>query len=172
MELWRRVDLGGPIQARAALRSCCGATRWVDRMMARRPFHSREAVLGAAREEWFALSPEDWREAFSHHPKIGDRGLDRRSLGEGGRFPETHHFSSKEQAGVARASEDVLTALAEGNRAYEEKFGYIFIVCATGRSAEEMLVLLRARMANDAETEIRIAAEEQAKITAIRLTHT
>lgn len=160
MELWRRVDLGGPIQARAALRSCCGASRWVDRMMARRPFHSREAVLGAAREEWFALSPEDWREAFSHHPKIGDR------------FPETHHFSSKEQAGVAGASEDVLSALAEGNRAYEDKFGYIFIVCATGKSAEEMLALLRARMANDPESEIRIAAEEQAKITAIRLTHT
>jgi 2-oxo-4-hydroxy-4-carboxy-5-ureidoimidazoline decarboxylase len=173
MELWRRVDLGGPIQARAALRSCCGSSRWVDRMMARRPFHSREAVLGAAREEWFALSPEDWREAFSHHPKIGDRdslrALDRRSLGGGGRFPETHRLSSREQAGVGGASEDILTALAEGNRAYEEKFGSIFIVCATGKSAEEMLALLRARMANDPQTEIGIAAEEQAKITAIRL---
>jgi 2-oxo-4-hydroxy-4-carboxy-5-ureidoimidazoline decarboxylase len=162
MELWRRVDLGGPIQARAALRSCCGSSRWVDRMMARRPFHSREAVLGAAREEWFALSPEDWREAFSHHPPIGDRG----------RFPETRRLSAREQEGVGGASEDILTALAEGNRAYEEKFGYIFIVCATGKSAEEMLALLRARMANDPQTEIGIAADEQAKITAIRLMQT
>lgn len=157
MELWRRVDLGGPIQARAALRSCCGSSQWVDRMMSRRPFHSREAVLGAAREEWFALSPDDWREAFSHHPRIGDR------------FPETHRLSSREQAAVGSASEDLLTALAEGNRAYEEKFGYIFIVCATGKSAEEMLALLRARLSNDPQTEIGIAAEEQAKITAIRL---
>lgn len=132
-------------------------------MIARRPFASRDALLAAAREEWFALSPDDWREAFSHHPKIGDREALR------ARFPATHHLSEREQAGVSGASDDVLEALAEGNLAYEQKFGHIFIVCATGRSAEEMLAALRARLVNDVDTEIRIAAGEQAKITALRL---
>lgn len=132
-------------------------------MIARRPFGSRDALLAAAREEWFALSPDDWREAFSHHPKIGDREALR------ARFPATRHLSEREQAGVSGASDDVLEALAEGNLAYEQKFGHIFIVCATGRSAEEMLAALRARLVNDVDTEIRLAAGEQAKITALRL---
>lgn len=163
MERWLRIDLGGPHQARAALAASCGSARWVDRMVARRPFRSRDALLSAAREEWWALSPDDWREAFSHHPKIGDRASLR------ARFPSTHQLSAEEQAGVTGASEHVVAALAEGNRAYEEKFGYIFIVCATGKRADEMLELLRARLDNDPQTEIRIAAEEQAKITALRL---
>jgi 2-oxo-4-hydroxy-4-carboxy-5-ureidoimidazoline decarboxylase len=163
MERWLRIDLGGPHQARAALAACCGSTRWVDRMVARRPFRNRQALLAAAEQEWWELSTDDWREAFSHHPKIGDRESLRT------RFPSTHQLSSEEQAGVNRASEEVLAALAEANRAYEQKFGYIFIVCATGKSAGEMLALLRERLINDPQTEIRIAAEEQAKITALRL---
>jgi len=132
-------------------------------MLARRPFETIEALLGAARAEWFALTPADWLQAFADHPKIGDRAPLAR------KFPGTHHLASREQAGVAGAGEDVLTALADGNTAYEDKFGYIFIVCATGLDAETMLTKLRERLDNDPWTELRIAAEEQAKITALRL---
>ena len=131
--------------------------------MARRPFGNQPALLSAARQEWFALSKSDWLEAFSHHPKIGDREALRQ------RFAATHDLSEREQAGVSAASETTLATLAEGNHAYEERFGYIFIVCATGLSAEEMLALLESRLGNDPSVEIGIAAEEQAKITAIRL---
>jgi 2-oxo-4-hydroxy-4-carboxy-5-ureidoimidazoline decarboxylase len=120
-------------------------------------------LLFAARNEWFGLTERDWLEAFSHHPKIGDRA----SLAA--RFPATHDLSAKEQSGVGSAQDDVITALAEGNEAYLERFGFIFIVCATGKSAEEMLALLRQRLGNERAAELRIAAEEQAKITALRL---
>jgi len=163
MEPWQKLDLAEPDDARRLLHACCGSTRWVERMLGRRPFRSREALLAASREEWFALTTDDWREAFSHHPKIGDRDALAR------RFPATHRWSEREQAGVSGASENVLDALAEGNQTYEAKFGYLFIVCASGRSADEMLTMLRARLGNDAETEIRIAADEQAKITELRL---
>ena len=145
------------------LHACCGSTRWVERMLDRRPFESRARLLSAARDIWFALAPDDWREAFAHHPRIGDR----ESLAR--RFPSTHHLSSKEQAGVAAAGGEVLDALAGANDEYFRKFGYIFIVCATGRTAADMLAMLRARLANSADVELRIAAEEQAKITELRL---
>ena len=132
-------------------------------MLARRPFGSQAALLAAAREEWFALSERDWLEAFSHHPKIGDRA----SLAA--RFPATHDLSAREQSGVASASARVIDELADANQTYLERFGFIFIVCATGKSAAEMLALLRARLPNDRATELRNAAEEQAKITALRL---
>jgi 2-oxo-4-hydroxy-4-carboxy-5-ureidoimidazoline decarboxylase len=157
------IDLADPAHARRILSACCGSTRWVERMIARAPFESEAALLDAAVEEWRALGPDDWREAFSHHPKIGDREALRK------RFPATHHLSEQEQAGVTGAKEDVLEALAEGNRAYEAKFGCIFIVCATGLTAEEMLERLRARLPNDPAEEIQNAAREQEKITAIRL---
>ena len=131
--------------------------------MKRRPFGSRDQLLTAARDDWFALGPADWREAFRHHPRIGDRDALRR------RFAATAHLAEKEQSGVAGASDVVLTALADGNRAYEQKFGYIFIVCATGQTADEMLRALNARLPNHPEDEILIAAVEQAKITALRL---
>jgi 2-oxo-4-hydroxy-4-carboxy-5-ureidoimidazoline decarboxylase len=132
-------------------------------MMAQRPFADADAALNAAHEAWFALGPEDWLEAFSHHPKIGDVQSLRR------RFPATHDLSAREQGGIIGASDTTLEALAAANRAYEDRFGYIFIVCATGKTAAEMLALLRARLSNDSGTEIRIAAEEQARITALRL---
>jgi 2-oxo-4-hydroxy-4-carboxy-5-ureidoimidazoline decarboxylase len=94
---------------------------------------------------------------------------DRRPRGAAARFPITAHLSEQEQAGVAGAAEDVLDALAEANRAYEQRFGYIFIVCATGKTAEEMLALLGERLSNDPADEIRVAAAEQAKITELRL---
>jgi 2-oxo-4-hydroxy-4-carboxy-5-ureidoimidazoline decarboxylase len=132
-------------------------------MLARRPFASQAALLHAARDEWFALDEADWLEAFSHHPRIGDRA----SLEA--RFPATHDLSSKEQSSVAAARAEVIEGLARDNETYFDRFGFIFIVCATGKSAEEMLKLLRDRLNNDRATELRIAAEEQAKITALRL---
>jgi 2-oxo-4-hydroxy-4-carboxy-5-ureidoimidazoline decarboxylase len=157
------LDSATPEAAREILFRACGSTRWVDRMMARRPFGTDRKLLFVARTEWFGLTEADWLEAFSHHPKIGDRA----SLAA--RFPATHELSSKEQAGVGGANADVIDALAEANEMYLERFGFIFIVCATGKSAEEMLQLLRARVNNDRATELRNAAEEQAKITALRL---
>jgi len=134
-------------------------------MLALRPFGATDVLLSAARREWFALTPEDWKEAFAHHPKIGDREALR------ARFPVTHHFSEREQAGMGTAPDpdQIIEALAQGNAAFERRFGYIFIVCATGKSAKEMLDLLTARLQNDPVTEVRIAAEEQAKITELRL---
>ena len=132
-------------------------------MLARRPFETVDALLAAAREEWFALTPADWREAFAHHPRIGDVESLRR------RFAATRDLSEREQAGVGGAPDEVLRALAEGNAAYESRFGYTFIVCATGRSAAEMLAILRDRLGHDPDDEIRVAAEEQARITELRL---
>ena len=132
-------------------------------MLALRPFGAADILLSAARREWFALTPEDWKEAFTHHPKIGDRETLR------ARFPTTHQLSEREQTGMGAASDQIIERLAQGNAAYERRFGYIFIVCATGKSAGEMLDLLTARLQNDPAIEVRIAAEEQAKITELRL---
>ena len=131
--------------------------------MTRRPFGTSEALQAAAGEVWSALQPEDWLEAFAAHPRIGDRT----SLEH--RFADTHLLSAREQAGVDGAGDDVLLALAEANAAYEKRFGFIFIVCATGLTAAEMLGMLQARLKNDPAAELRIAAGEQAKITALRL---
>lgn len=163
MQFWLTLDNASEDDARRMLTACCGVSRWVDRMLARRPFGSAEALLAAARDEWWGLTDADWREAFAHHPRIGDRDALR------ARFPATAHLSEREQSGVDGADDDVLDALAEANRAYEARFGYIFIVCATGKTAEEMLALLRERIGNEPADEIRIAAAEQAKITELRL---
>jgi 2-oxo-4-hydroxy-4-carboxy-5-ureidoimidazoline decarboxylase len=157
------LDTASDADARALLTRACGASRWVDRMMARRPFGGDARLLRAARIEWFGLTEADWLEAFSHHPQIGDRAA------LAARFPTTHDLLAKEQAGVGRAGDEVLSALADANQAYLDRFGFIFIVCATGKTAEEMLQLLRDRLPHDRATELRIAAEEQAKITALRL---
>ncbi len=110
-----------------------------------------------------ALAPADWLEAFAAHPKIGDRDALR------AKFAATAAWSAIEQAGVDGAPEEVLDALADANDRYHERFGYIFIVCATGKTAEEMLALIRERLSNDPEVELRTAAAEQAKIARIRL---
>lgn len=152
-----------PVSAAAELLRCCGARRWAEAMAQRRPFGSEAELFAAAEEIWQNLSPEDWREAFSHHPKIGDLASLRM------KFAGTRQWSEGEQAGVTGAAEEILHALAEGNDAYEKKFGFIFIVCATGKSAQEMLTLLQQRLPNEPEIELKIAAAEQAKITRIRL---
>lgn len=150
-------------RAREELARCCGARRWAARMAAGRPFPSKEALAATADSIWAALGPADWREAFARHPRIGDKEALRR------KFAATASWTAGEQAAATTASETVLDALAAGNAEYERRFGHIFIVCATGKSAEEMLALLRARLANAPEAELRVAAGEQAKITRIRL---
>ena len=111
MERWRRIDLAPEAEARELLRLCCGAERWVDRMLARRPFTSGDEAVAAAREEWFALSPAEWRDAFGHHPRIGDVESLRT------RFTAAASLSTREQAGVSAALPETLDALVEGNRA-------------------------------------------------------
>lgn len=151
------------VRAHEALHRCCGAGRWCAEMVARRPFAGVESLMSAAEEIWWSLGPDDWREAFTHHPKIGDIDALRK------KYAETRNWTEAEQLGCQDAEEAVLRGLAEGNRQYEQKFGYIFIVCATGKSAAEMLSILRERLANEPDTEMRIAAGEQAKITKLRL---
>ena len=163
MEPSQELDRASLPEARRLLTTCCGSSAWVERMLGRRPFGSEERLTAAAGEAWADLTHTDWLEAFSHHPKIGDRA----SLAK--RFAATAHLSAREQRGVDDATAQVLDDLAAGNRAYEDRFGYIFIVCASGRSAAEMLALLQQRLHNDAATDIRVAAGEQLRITELRL---
>jgi allantoicase len=151
-------------EARAMLLRCCGATRWAAWLLTQRPFASTEALFKAAAGVWTQMEKADMLEAFSHHPEIGS---DLASLRQ--RFASTAAWASTEQAGVASADEATLEALRDGNARYRDKFGYVFLVCATGRTAAEMLALLQARLSHDAETELRVAAAEQAKITRLRL---
>lgn len=142
---------------------CCGCTNWAQQLAAARPFGTLEDVKSTSDRIWAETTESDWLEAFSHHPKIGDvKSLEKK-------FASTAAWASGEQASVQQASSDVIQRLAQGNSEYENRFGFIFIVCATGKSAAEMLELLENRLPNDRETELRIAADEQNKITHIRL---
>ena len=138
-----------------AFKRCCGSTAWVNKMLQLRPFQDRESLLLAADTVWNSLAPADWLEAFVQHPKIGEKSGAK--------------WSVEEQRGMGTASVDTAQAMRELNIEYEQKFGWIFIVCATGKTADEMLALLTARLDNDADTELRIAAAEQSKITKIRI---
>jgi 2-oxo-4-hydroxy-4-carboxy-5-ureidoimidazoline decarboxylase len=152
-----------PDELAAALGRCCGASAWIRQMTALFPFSSLARLLAAAETVWFGCREEDWREAFAQHPKIGD--LD--SLQQ--KYGSTRSWAAGEQAGVQHSPAGVLQQLARGNEEYEARFGYIFIVCATGKSAAEMLALLQARLGNTPAAEIKIAMAEQNKITKIRL---
>jgi 2-oxo-4-hydroxy-4-carboxy-5-ureidoimidazoline decarboxylase len=149
-------------EAAPFLESCCGSQAWLQEMLARRPFGTFRHLVDTAEEVWWSLGPDDWREAFDHHPRIGETS----AAPQGGM---ARGWSSAEQHGVTRAAEPMRQALAEGNREYERRFGHIFLVCATGKSADEMLAMLRERLSNDPATELRVAAGEQAKITRLRL---
>jgi len=151
-------------EAAAALTRCCGSARWVRGMLSRLPFASHTAMFAAAVEIWAQLGPDDYREAFSHHPEIGSNLEELRK-----KYASTADWSRAEQSGALGASEATLHALRDGNRAYRERFGFSFIVCATGKSAEEMLSLLQARLKHSPDLELDIAATEQAKITHLRL---
>ena len=148
-------------RAKSALMDCCGATRWAAGVASKRPYESTEALDKAADAIWRDLDRSDWLEAFGHHPQIGEKA-------EGGSAP-AREWAAGEQAGAQGAAEDVKARLAQGNRVYFEKFGYIYIVCATGKSAEEMLAILEQRLQNDPAQELPIAAEQQRLITHIRL---
>lgn len=152
-----------PAARAEALATCCGATAWVNILNEQFPFDSVAALYEAAERTWYNLAEADWREAFTHHPKIGDVSALRE------KFASTAAWAAGEQGAVRQASQETLEALAAGNDAYERRFGYIFIVCATGKSADEMLALLQARLPNDPSREIQIAMGEQAKITRLRL---
>ena len=149
---------------REALEACCGSPPWAEGMMLSRPFADRTAVFLRADEVWWGLDEEGQREAFAQHPRIGD---DPQRLRE--RFTSTATWASGEQAGVDGADDDVLTALQEGNVAYEERFGHVFLICATGLSAPQMLDALRRRSGHEPQHEHRMAAGEQARITRLRL---
>lgn len=151
-------------EAQQVLLRCCGSSRWVDAMLAARPFASPRALLEQAELAWRSLQPRDYLEAFAHHPEIG-ADLDELRR----KFASTADLSQAEQAGAAGASEATLHALRRQNQAYRERFGYAFIVCATGKSAEQMLALLELRLLNVPEVEMGVAADEQAKITRLRL---
>ncbi|MGH9423039.1 MAG: 2-oxo-4-hydroxy-4-carboxy-5-ureidoimidazoline decarboxylase, partial [Thermoanaerobaculia bacterium] len=141
--------------ASVQLRNCCGSTEWVRQMIAARPFPSWSELVQQAETIWFALNPDDWREAFAAHPRIGDKSGSR--------------WARQEQSATSSASSESLDALAAANREYEARFGHIYIVCATGKSVDEMLALARQRLKNSPADELRVAAEEQMKITKLRL---
>jgi allantoicase len=157
---WRRagvrwLDTALDNDAAQALAFCCGAGRWVEQMIARRPFGSFAALTAAADQIWGALDRDDRLEAFAAHPRIGDR--------------TGSEHTRREQAGTAGADATTLEALVDANRAYEQRFGHVFLINASGRSAEEMLAALRQRMANDPVNELEVAAEQQLQITRRRL---
>lgn len=143
------------VRAADVFRSCCGSSRWVTGMVKRRPFKSVDAIVSASDDEWELTTRTDWHEAFSYHPRIGDR------LASG--------WAGGEQARALNAEESVQDELAAVNQEYEAHFGHIYIVCASGKTAEEMLADARARLKNDPEAELLIAAGEQHKITQLRL---
>ena len=142
-------------QAEEELLACCGSREWAGKLAASRPFATAEELAGVADKVWESLGPDGWLEAFDAHPRIGERSSS----------PHT----TREQAGVRDADPAVIAALAEGNRAYEARFGHVFLVFASGRGAAELLAELRGRLGNDPETELRVAAAEQRKITRLRL---
>jgi OHCU decarboxylase len=151
---------------------CCGSTRWALRMATSRPFSSASQMAETADAIWSALDPADWLEAFAAHPRIGERKPEpsggSEQSGERGTSGRTG-WSGQEQAGTRSASDDERKQLIAANREYEARFGYKFIVCATGKSAGEMLAVLQGRLKNDPAQELREAAEEQRKITRLRL---
>ncbi len=155
------LNAASDLEAHAAFLQCCGSTKWARRMVERRPFKDRSELFVTADAVWKALETDDWLEAFAAHPKIGEEKSSDSS--------HASRWATEEQSGARLAEQETLEELADANREYERHFGYIFIVCATGKSADEMLGLLRSRLANDPFTELPVAAEEQRRITRLRL---
>jgi 2-oxo-4-hydroxy-4-carboxy-5-ureidoimidazoline decarboxylase len=147
-------------EAHAALHKCCACDAWVMAMLEKRPYPSDAALYDTAERAWVELNGDDWLEAFAGHPRIG--GTIQKNSATAG-------WSAAEQAGATRVDADTTEALRAGNLEYENRFGHVFLICATGKSAAEMLAALQNRLHNDAATELHIAAGEQAKITRLRL---
>lgn len=157
------LDAMMPDQARGLFAECCGSPKWVNEMVAKRPFRNYENVFKAADEVADEMEPKDWLEAFAHHPRIGEKAA---SAPENGAAAE---WAAKEQSGFDTAPAEVKAALMNANQEYERRFGYTYIVCATGKSAEEMLEIVRHRLGNDPDHELRVASAEQRQITRLRL---
>ncbi|MCF6263232.1 MAG: 2-oxo-4-hydroxy-4-carboxy-5-ureidoimidazoline decarboxylase [Xanthomonadales bacterium] len=145
------------------LLKCCGSHNWLAGMLAGQPYLTEKSLYTLSDTTWSELSKADYLEAFAQHPQIGNLA----TLKE--KFANTADWASDEQQGANQASAEILQALHHGNQAYLQKFGYIFIVCASGKSAAKMLALLEQRLSNDPQTELAIAAAEQNKITKLRL---
>lgn len=150
-------------EAEAEFLKCCGSAHWAHEMTGARPFKSLDELLSKADLVCSSLREEDWLEAFRAHPKIGEQKA------TAVQSEQAQSWSSQEQSGIERAAAETRAALAAGNQKYEERFGFIFIVCATGKSSEEMLAILNSRLENDPGAELVVAAEEQRKITGLRL---
>jgi 2-oxo-4-hydroxy-4-carboxy-5-ureidoimidazoline decarboxylase len=144
------------------LMKCCGSRRWADRVTAERPFRSMAELVAASTNVWFELSPTDWLEAFDHHPRIGERKSSAHQS-------DVEKDWSKSEQSVAAKDDSNEGRLVKLNREYERRFGHIYIVCATGKSLAEILADLQRRLENDPDSEITVAAREQAAITALRL---
>lgn len=156
--------LNGIISAEAIsqLMTLCGSTRWSAAVATGRPYRDVAALTAAMHKAFDLMTVADWLEAFKHHPRIGDVSKLRE------RFAATAELSAEEQHGISGAAEATLQALAQGNVDYEARFGHVFLICATGKSAAEMLATLQARIGNSAAAELVIASGEQRKITALR----
>ena len=156
-----QLHAADPAVALQAFLRCCGSTRWADRMTETRPFANLDAMIARADAVWSSLDRADWLEAFAAHPPIGSEAIVR--------DPGGHSWAAREQSDAAAATDAVRDRLAVRNREYLARFGYIFIVCATGKSADTMLRMLERRLAHDPDTELRVAADEQRQITQLRL---
>jgi OHCU decarboxylase len=143
-------------RAESELLRCCASHRWAHLMAVERPFVNIDVIAAVAQRLWWSLAAADWLEAFAAHPRIGERA--------------TSAWSVQEQAQAMAISDDTRARLVAGNRAYEERFGYTFLVSATGKSADEILAMLDRRLRNEPGDELQVAADEQRKITALRLT--
>ena len=158
-----RVNALPTVEAVAAFAQCCASSAWATAMAAQRPYRNPDALYETADRIWRDLGPDAWREAFDGHPRIGER------KSAAARTATEARWSAEEQAAAQHADAAVSAELAAAQRAYEARFGHIFLICATGLSAPEMLAALHARVRNDPQTELRVAAEEQRKITRLRL---
>jgi OHCU decarboxylase len=163
LESWNAASANEALEAMIA---CCGARRWAAAMVARRPIGTVAELSAAADEEWARMQESDWMEAFACHPRIGGREAAHASAQPSAR---SRRWSNQEQSSTHEAADQVLAELAAGNALYERRFGFTYIVCATGKSAEEMLAILNRRLAGDRTGELREAAEQQREITRIRL---
>ena len=159
----QRFNRLSPAGARKALLDCCGSREWVEQMLERMPFPDVPYVLDTAEKTWAALDREDWLEAFRHHPAIGAKRAEKTQSATARRW------SKGEQSVAQQASPETLATLAQANQEYQARFGHVFLICATGKNSDEILASFRHRSPNDPEVELRIAAEEQRKITRIRL---
>ena len=153
-----------PAEAQEEFLKCCGSAKWAQAMVQLRANAATiEELTLLGNEMWWSLQPSDWLEAFRSHPKIGEK----KAAVEVS--TQSKQWSGQEQRALQTAARETLDALVRLNHEYEQKFGFIFIVCATGKSADEMLAILRERLRNDIDAELPIAAAEQAKITELRL---